>query len=137
MGSKRRTMFVYNKRMIIAALISWWYRAGWLHIARDQMTRLERMVDFFSIGALLKSLFAPYRQLSADKVQGALGVQLRAWADRQISRGIGAMVRLAVIVFGALATIVTAAIALFLLLVWPLLPLLPVIALMIVLGGRI
>lgn len=92
-------------------------------------------MDFFSIAALLKSLFAPYRQLSVGRVQGPVGLQLRAWADRQVSRGIGAIVRLAVIIFGAIATILMIVIALVGLLVWPLIPIMPLIAIVAIVGG--
>lgn len=122
--------------MLILALFSWWYSTGWGRFARRLVRRLSDTLDFFSIGALLMSLFSPYRQLSAGKVQGPLGVQLRAWADRQISRAIGAVVRLVVIIFGLVATLFTFIIELLLLIAWPLVPLLPVIAIVVILGVR-
>lgn len=122
--------------MLILALFSWWYSAGWARFARRLAKRLLETLDFFSIGMLLKSLFAPYRQLSAGRVRGPVGVQLRAFADRLISRGIGALVRLAVIIFGLVMTIVIIIFELLFLLLWPMLPLLPIIALVIMIGGR-
>lgn len=113
--------------MLIIALFSWWYTAGWAQQAKRAVARLAGVLDFFSVGLLLKSLFAPFRQISVGRVQGSLDRQMRAWADRQISRGIGAMVRLAVILFGLLATVVMVIVSVVLLLLWPLVPLVPFI----------
>jgi hypothetical protein len=98
--------------------------------------RVAGVLDFFSVGMLLKSLFSPFRQLSVGRVQGSLDAQLRAWADRQISRGIGAMVRLAVIIFGLLATAMMILVAIGLLALWPLVPFVPVIVTVVVAGMR-
>ena len=122
--------------MLIVAFFSWWYTAGWGQLGRRARLRITGMLDFFSVGMLLKSLFAPFRQISVGRVSGSLDTQLRAWADRQISRGIGAMVRLAVILFGLLATMVMITVSVFLLALWPLVPLIPVIVTVIALGMR-
>ena len=126
---------MYNKHMLILGLVSWWYGAGWLQLMQRVSTHIMDIMDFFSVGLLFKTLFSPYRQISTGKVNGPIGLQLRAWFDLQISRVIGAMVRLAVIVFGLAATLLTAICALALLLVWPLVPALPIITAIVVLGG--
>jgi hypothetical protein len=59
---------------------------------------------------------------------------MRAWADRQISRGIGAMVRLAVIFFGLLATLMMVIVGVALFILWPLVPIVPFIVTMFVMG---
>jgi hypothetical protein len=120
--------------MLIIALFSWWYTAGWAQLTHRSVLRVAGVLDFFSVGDLLRSLFAPFRQISTDRVQGSLDKQIRAWADRQISRGIGAMVRLAVIVFGLLATLMMVIVAVGLLALWPLVPFVPIIVTVIVLG---
>lgn len=120
--------------MLVIAFFSWWYTVGWAQLAKRAGTRIGGMLEFFSVGLLLKSLFAPFRQISVGKVSGSLDTQVRAWADRQISRGIGAMVRLAVIGFGLLATLVMVIVSLTLLVLWPFVPLIPVIVTLLVLG---
>lgn len=125
---------MYNKHMLIIGLLSWWYGAGWLQLMQRQAAHLNRTIDFFSITLLLKTLFSPYRQISAGSVRGAVGVQLRAWFDRQVSRIIGAFVRLTVIVFGLLATALVTISSLLVLLIWPLIPTLPVIVLIVLTG---
>lgn len=120
--------------MLFIALFSWWYTAGWAQLGERALRRIAGVLDFFSVGLLLKSLFAPFRQISVGSVRGPLSVKLRAWGDKQISRAIGAMVRLAVIVFGLLAVLMMCLVAVGLLLLWPLVPIMPVIAVVIVMG---
>jgi len=96
---------------------------------------LAALVDYFSIDLLLRTLFSPFRQISAGKVQGPLGVQLRAWLDRLVSRGIGAMIRLFMIVIGALAMIVATLIYSVGVVLWAVVPLLPVIGIILGVSG--
>lgn len=106
-------------------ILSWWYGAGWRFQARKQRIRLASVADFFSITLLLKSLFAPFRQISAGKVRGPIGLQLRAFADRLVSRVIGAIVRTIIIIIGAVALLLMTVIGLLLLLAWAVVPILP------------
>lgn len=87
--------------------------------------QLLRALDSFSIGELLRTLFAPFRQISAGRVRGPLGVHLRAWADRLVSRFIGAFVRLILIFVGLAWLLVLALFGLMRLALWPVIPLLP------------
>src|SRR6185503_10611425 len=86
--------------MVIISLFSWWYTTGWLTLIRKVSKRVESVLGFFSVALLLKSLFSPFRQISAGRVNGPLNVQLQAWGDRLFSRFIGAMVRSFLIVIG-------------------------------------
>lgn len=122
--------------MLFLSFFSWWYIAGWGQLGRRAMVRVSSVLDFFSVGVLFKSLFSPFRQISVGRVQGSLDTQLRAWGDRQISRGIGAIVRLTVIVFGLLATLMMVIVAAGLLLLWPLVPFVPFIVTVVVVGIR-
>lgn len=122
--------------MLILSFFSWWYTAGWGQLGRRAVLRVAGVLDFFSVGLLAKSLFAPFRQISVGHVQGSLNTQMHAWADRQISRGIGAMVRLTVIVFGLIATLMMMIVAVGLLILWPFVPLVPIIVTVLVAGMR-
>jgi hypothetical protein len=121
--------------MLFVGLLSWWYGAGWMQLVRRILTRISRTLDFFSVGLLLRTLFSPFKQISVGRVQGSVETQLRAWTDLQISRVIGAMVRLSVIGFGLLATLALCVFALALLVIWPLVPVLPFLALLLAIGG--
>lgn len=118
-------------------MLSWWYTTGW----RQQLLRLREKVastmDYFSIDLLLRTFFSPFRQISAGKVTGPIGVQMRAFFDRLISRLIGAMMRLFMIIFGSIAIAFHAIIRLVLLAVWAFIPLAPFIGLYVFATGWI
>ena len=101
--------------MLIVSLLSWWYGDGWKGFAREFGEALEGTADFFSISSLFKTLFAPFRQISAHG----------GFLDRLISRLVGSVVRFFLIIFGLLAIILETAIGLAMIVLWPLMPLMP------------
>lgn len=112
--------------MYIIAILSWWYTRGLMEQVRRQGSRLAGVIDFFSFTLILRTLFAPYKQISAGSVQGSLPLQLQAFTDRLFSRGIGFVVRLLLLIIG---TMCLAGMVLFVvawLVGWLLLPLAPV-----------
>jgi hypothetical protein len=121
--------------MVIAGILLWWYGPGWRGRALSLRDKLAGTMDYFSIDLLLRTLFSPYRQISAGKVRGPLGVQMRAMMDRFISRIIGAMIRFTMIIIGSFAIIFYALIGLVMLVVWAVVPVLPVIGLLLFLAG--
>lgn len=116
--------------MVIFSLFSWWYTTGWLTLAQKCGAQLQGVLKFFSVGQLAGSLFAPFRQISAGRVQGPLNVQLQALGDRIFSRAIGAVVRSMLIVLGLIITVMAAAICVAFVVVWPFLPLAPFVGLL-------
>jgi len=114
--------------MFILGVVSWWYGAGWRQRITFLRARLTGVMDFFSIDLLLRTLFAPFRQISAGNVQGPIAVQMRAFFDQLISRSIGAVVRTFMIIIGCLAIILYAVIGGLLIVAWAFIPLLPIIA---------
>src|SRR5215213_9224564 len=88
--------------MLFASLFSWWYGADWLRQVTLIKLQFKKALDYFSINELLLTLFAPFRQISAGDVRGPLGVKMRAWFDRLISRFVGAGVRVIIILIGCL-----------------------------------
>lgn len=121
--------------MLIVGILSWWYGEGWKQRVVMQREKLASTMDYFSIDLLLRTFFSPFRQISAGKVNGPIGVQLRAFADRLISRMIGAMVRLFMIVIGTLAIIMYIVIGAVWLIVWAFVPFLPIIGVVLFLAG--
>lgn len=113
--------------MFIVGLLGWWYGAGWRERIRIIGERLARAFDFFSLDLLLKTLFSPFRQISAGEVRGGLSVQFRAFLDQLISRCIGAVVRIIMLIVGTVWTIVLAMVGLIEGVVWLFVPLLPII----------
>jgi hypothetical protein len=121
--------------MVIVWALSWWYGAGWKSVLLGLRERLALSYDYFSIGLLASTLFAPFRQISAGRVQGPIGIQLRAAVDKLISRIIGAIVRLILIFVGAVWLFVQSLIGVVVLVAWALLPILPVVGFIVMLSG--
>lgn len=118
-------------------MLSWWYGAGWRARARMIRGRLERTLDFYSIDILLRTLFAPYRQISAGNVQGPLAVQWRAFVDRSISRFMGLIIRSIIVIVGSFAILFQVLIGCIVLLLWPLMPLLPLVGFIFFISGQV
>lgn len=101
------------------------------------MLKLDGLLDYFSIDLLIRTLFSPFRQISAGAVDGPIDIKVRAFFDKLISRLIGALVRLVVLLIGVLSIIVGVAGGLLYLLGWAVVPFLPVIGLIVMLAGWI
>lgn len=116
--------------MFLVGIMSWWYGNGFR--LRLQMIggRIARTNDYFSIGLLITTLFAPYRQISAGKVSGSLSAQMHAFGDRLISRCIGAIVRTFMIMFGLVVIFLQSISGVIIMLFWIFIPLFPVIGLL-------
>ena len=112
---------------MLMAFFSWWYTTGWARQLSRTSERLASLFDYFSFELLLHTLFSPYRQISAGRVDGPLGVRLQAVFDRFISRIIGGMIRIVLLLVGVLTIIVVSIFALVELAIWPLIPLFPLI----------
>jgi hypothetical protein len=122
--------------MVFISLFSWWYTTGWLTLIRKGSERVESVLKFFSVPLLVTSLFAPFRQISAGRVNGPLNVQLQAWADRLFSRVIGAVIRSLLILIGLLLVAVMSALMLGVIALWPLIPFAPLVG-MFMLGSGV
>ena len=121
--------------MFLVGIISWWYGRGLQGQISRIRDRLTVTAGYFSIGQLLSTLFAPFRQISAGSVSGPVGAQLRAFFDKTISRVIGAIVRTFTILAGLIVMIFQSVVEVIVLLVWILLPLFPVVGLILFVIG--
>jgi len=112
--------------MFLVGIISWWYGRGLQGQISRIRDRLTATAGYFSIGQLLSTLFSPFRQISAGKVNGAIGAQLRAFFDKTISRIIGAIVRSFTILAGVIVMVFQSLVEVIVLIIWLVLPLFPV-----------
>lgn len=122
---------------MFGSLITWWYGLGWelqLHTVRD---RLARWVDYFSFSIIIRTMFAPFRQISAGAMSGSLDVQFRDWLDRTISRGVGFVVRLFTLLFGGMFLVVLVLFSALQLIGWLVLPSLPALGIILSVIGWI
>jgi hypothetical protein len=121
--------------MFIVGILSWWYGAGWKQRLMMLRERLVSTADYFSIDLLLKTLFSPYRQISAGQVKGSINVQMRAFFDQLISRIIGAIIRTFMIVFGTVTMLIQSVLGGTLLVVWGVIPFLPIVGVVLCMMG--
>ena len=113
--------------MFLVGIFQWWYGNGLLQYIRQSFLGVLRTADFFSVGLLLRTLFNPFRQISAAPVGGALSVQLSAFFDKLFSRAIGAVVRSMVIIVGILMILLRFLWMIAGVIMWLALPLMPFI----------
>lgn len=121
--------------MFIVGLLSWWYGNGWMSEAQRVRERIASAADYFSISLLVRTLFSPFRQISAGRVDGPIGVRWRAFVDKIISRCIGALVRTCMIVVGIGWITLVAIIGGITLTLWLVVPALPIIGIVMAIVG--
>ncbi len=121
--------------MVLWGMVTWWYTVGWRQCWLRVKERLDSTLDYFSIGLLFSTLFAPFRQISAGQVKGSFDTQVQAIFDRLISRFIGCVVRLVMIGIGSLMIVLNLLTGVALLFGWLFVPLLPVIGLVLFIAG--
>lgn len=113
--------------MVIVGLLQWWYGAGWRERLGMVGARLARIFDAFSLDLLVKTWFAPFRQIGAGQVRGNISIQFRAFLDRLFSRLVGGVIRTFVIVFGTVTLVIAGVLGLVEVLMWLMVPLFPVL----------
>ena len=113
--------------MLILGLISWWYLDGFKLFFLKLWAKLGDTADLFSIGSLLKTLFAPYRQISANASGVSVDDKFFAFIDRMVSRLVGGVARLGIITVGIIVLLLQLVGSIFSLMLWPLMPLAPIL----------
>lgn len=117
----------YNKGMFLVGIFQWWYGNGLIKHTKQCLVGILRTADFFSIGLLARTLFNPFRQISAAQVNGPLPVKFQAFFDRLFSRAVGTVVRAIVMIVGLFIILMRTVWAGLLILGWVILPGLPII----------
>ena len=107
--------------MLVLAFFSWWYGRGWRQVA-GSFRRLRAVSQLFSVGQLLRTLFAPWRRIITYP-GASLADKWRAWGDNLFSRMIGFVVRLIVLLAAAIALAIIMLLTALETILWPLLPL--------------
>ena len=121
--------------MLAYGLISWWYLDGYKLFAKKLWTKLGDTVDLFSIGSLLKTLFAPYRQIAANEQGKSLDAKFMVFLDRLVSRLVGGVCRIGIVLIGIIVILIQFICSIISLIIWPILPLSPLIFIMFYVAG--
>jgi hypothetical protein len=109
--------------MLVMAFLQWWYGPGWRNAGHRLLERLRRTYFSFSIPSLLRTLFAPWRRIISAP-GSSLQQKLRAAVDNAVSRAVGLIMRLIVLVAGLAVLAFTMVTGGLIVLLWPILPLL-------------
>lgn len=110
--------------MIILTLWQWWYRYGWQAAARALLHVLHETLHNFSVPVLVRTLFAPWKQtVNVAGPNTPLPVRLQWWVGNQVSRFLGAFIRIIVLGVAIVFLTATAITGGVLLLLWPFAPL--------------
>ena len=122
--------------MLIVSFLQWWYNRGWLSFGYGFLEKLKSTADFFSLGLLFRTLFSPFRQISAYTDEFAsIQQRLIAFTDKLVSRLVGTVVRLTIIIFGIVFMFLEAVIGSLLVLAWPLMPFAPIASIILAVLG--
>jgi hypothetical protein len=108
--------------MLLGSFLGWWYGAGWARVAHSLGPRLRGVSDSFSVGQLFKTLFEPWRRIITYPGR-SLEDRFRAIGDNLVSRIIGFLVRVIVLLAAGVVLLIIAVLTLIEIIVWPLLPL--------------
>lgn len=125
--------------MAIAEMFLWWYVSGWAVFIGKLKSFLLNITDFFSMGDLIRTLFKPYRQISAESASStaSLDIKFHMFLDRLISRFVGFFSRLFLLIAGVVIIIIGGIISLVLIILWPIIPLLPIAGIILAIMGVI
>lgn len=123
--------------MLLVGILEWWYSAGFKRQIKLLVSRVESVIDMFSIRSLVKTWLAPYKQISAsiEQSDNSFAIQIRHMFDNLISRAVGAVVRTFMIILGLLTTGLLVVINFIFLGFWLVVPFLPIIGLLLFIAG--
>lgn len=114
--------------MFLVGIFEWWYGTGLRGHLKQNFLAILRTADFFSVGLLLRTLFNPFRQISANnRSDGSLAEQIGAFTDRLFSRMIGSVVRTFMVIIGILVIILRTLLAGVMIFLWIILPFWPIV----------
>jgi len=123
--------------MAITEMFFWWYSHGWQVFIEKIRTWFSSVTDFFSMDSLIRTLFKPYRQISAGSASGTASLDLKfhMFLDRLVSRFIGFISRLILLLAGTIIIILVGALSLILIILWPIIPFLPITGIILSIAG--
>ena len=123
--------------MAIAEMFLWWYSHGWGVFAGKIKNFFVSIADLFSMDSLVRTLFKPYRQISAEtaNANSSLDLKFHMFLDRLISRIVGFFSRLILLLVCIILMICGGICGLALIVVWPIIPFLPIVGIVLTVIG--
>lgn len=123
--------------MLILKSFTWWYISGWSVFIGKVKNMFLSLTDFFSMNSLIRTLFKPFRQISADtaSANSSLDLKFHMFIDRLVSRIVGFFTRLILLITGCIMIILGGIISLVLIILWPFIPLVPIAGIVLTVAG--
>lgn len=97
---------------------------------RSVPMRVKWCLEAFSIPALVKTWFSPYKQTYNGGGKGPIDLKVQAAVDNFISRVIGTLARTLIILAGFLCVVLSFISGVVIVVIWPFIPLLPAIGIL-------
>lgn len=107
--------------LMVFELLRWWYGQGWLLAINSIGHRANGLSKSFSVGRLLGTLFAPWRRIVTQSGH-TLSSKLQAAGDNLISRMVGFVVRLSVLIVAGVLFLLAIIGGVLETIVWPFVP---------------
>lgn len=122
--------------MVLLICLRWWYGAGWeWAIQRSLGQRLKWCNETFTIFGLMRTWFAPFKQIYNRAQGSSIDLKVHALIDNVVSRCVGFFARTFIILAGLLASLFVLITGVVFIALWPLAPLsLPIAIAMILFG---
>lgn len=106
---------------LVPTFFTWWYGRGLKDLFSFLSALFSYVQNMFSVTTLLKTLFSPWKKMVGPKRPGLDG--LKDWVtDNLISRGVGFVVRLVMMIVFMMAFLVFAIFAVFAIIFWICMP---------------
>lgn len=110
--------------MFVVLLFSWWYGSGWSWLARRSAAKYRLVSEALSVGILLKTFFAPWKQIQSTTT---LQNFIQTTVDNIVSRVVGMAVRTLMLFTALILYLFLAIFTIASFIAWPVIPLLVVI----------
>lgn len=129
-------IWVTIKVMVLVLVFRWWYGRGWIWVWHRATTeRIKWLNEAFSISALARTWLSPFKQTYSKANKGSIDLRVQAVVDNFVSRLIGLLLRTIIIFVGLLGMGISLIFGLISVLIWPLIPLSPILAVILCIGG--
>lgn len=107
---------------MVFEMLRWWYGPGWLQALKRITAWAQAVEHAFSLSLLMQTLFAPWRRIVTVANKG-LDAKVHAALDNLVSRAVGFVIRLFVILAAAVSMLGALLAGVLMAVLWPLLPL--------------